>query len=260
MTETESNAAAPPTTFHAVVAVDPLRYGLSLVAALVDECRVDLTAEGLHVRAMDPATVAAVEVRLDRAAFERYEATGGTVGVDLTRLSEALGMADGDDCVELALNVETNSLRISTADFEYTLGLLDPASIRSPPDTVVPNEEVSGRVTLDSGTLDRAVDAADTLSDHLTLEMDEETFVVAATGDTDSFTLTRAADDFAAFHPAEADSIFSVDYLQALTRAIRSDTDLDLRLGVEQPAYLAFEFGDGNGSVRYAVAPRLSNR
>lgn len=260
MTETETTAAASTDGFRATIEAEPLRYGVSLVAALVDECRVELAPEGLRVRAMDPATVAAVDLRLDGAAFERYEATGGTVGVDLDRLGEVLGMAEGDEHVELALRTETRSLHVSTAGFEYTLGLLDPASVRSPPDAVEPGDEVTGRLTLDSGTLDRAVAAADALSDHLTLAVEEEAFVVEAAGDTDSFRLTRTADELATLEPAEAESIFSVDYLRAISRAVGTGTDLDLRLGVERPAYLDFDFADGDGAVRYAVAPRLSTR
>lgn len=261
MTETEVNAAAT-TTFRAAMAASPLRYSLSLVGTLVDECRVELAPSGLSIRAMDPATVAGVDLYLDEAAFERYEATGGSVGVRLDRLCEALQMADDDERVELSLRPETRSLSVSAGEFEYTLGLLDPASIRSPPDAIEPGEGVPGRLTVESGTLDRAVTAADGLSDHLTLSIDadDEAFVVEATGDTDSFTLTRSADDLSTFEPTDAESMFSVDYLRTVGRAIRSGTALDVRLGVEQPMYVSFSVADGDGSVRYAVAPRLSTR
>ncbi|MFC7234512.1 DNA polymerase sliding clamp [Halosegnis marinus] len=257
MADTRADAGEASASFRATASADRLRACVSALGALVDECRVELAPEGLRVRAMDPATVAAVDLRLDRAAFDRYEATGTTVGLALDRLEEALATAEGS--VELALRPETHTLRVASGDFEYALGLVDPSAIRSPPDAIAPDEGADlAAVTLSGDTFGRAVDAAAGLADHLTLAVDPdgERFRVEAGGDTDEFTLDRAGADLPGFEAREADSVLSVDYLRAVAREL-PDGPVDLRLGVEHPLYVTFDLADGDGRVRYAVAPRL---
>jgi proliferating cell nuclear antigen len=268
MADAESPQPAEPSTdpapdsLHVVTRAETLQQAVALVGALVDECRVRFGDEGVEVTAIDPANVAAVGLSVDRAAFEAYDADGETLGVDLDRFGDVLSMADGDDLVELDLDAESRRLHLHVDGLAYTLALIDPDSIRSSPARADLAVDAPAAVVLDESELDRAVSAADMVSDHLALAVDADaaTFHVDAEGDTDDVSLTREADDLLDISPGEARSLFSLDYLRDVAREIPSGTDVTLELGTEEPLVLSYGFADGVGSVEYLVSPRISRR
>ncbi|NEU57861.1 DNA polymerase sliding clamp [Halorussus sp. MSC15.2] len=265
MSESVSDADAPeaPTrSFRATVNADAIQTAVDLVAALLDECHLSFDEDGVRMWGMDPATVASVDLTLERAAFDDYEATGVRSGVDLSRLGDVVGMADSGQSVHLELDHETRTLEIRFGGLEYALTLIDPETIRRPPDRPSENFDFAGGVVADTDDFDWAVRAADMVSDHLALGIDaeEDAFFVEAEGDTDDVSLVLTADDLVEVRPGEARSLFSLDYLSVIGRAMPSDLDVDLRLGTEQPVAIEYEFADEAGSVAYFVAPRISRR
>ncbi|MWG35819.1 DNA polymerase sliding clamp [Halomarina oriensis] len=259
---TDATLAAPPeeTPLHVVVPASTLRTVVDVLGALVEECRMRFDADGVHVAAMDPATVASVSLDLSPAAFESYDVEERTLGVPLERLDDVLSMASGDDPVQLALDPETRRLTVAVAGLDYTMALVDPEAIRSPPDLAEMEFEYTAAVTLESTALSRSVRAADMVSSHATVgvDADDEAFVVSASGDTDDVRHRLAGDDLLDIDAGEAESLFSVDYLTALERPIPSGSEVTLELGMEIPMALSFEIAAGAGQVEYALSPRIA--
>ncbi|MFB6219834.1 MAG: DNA polymerase sliding clamp [Halolamina sp.] len=239
----------------AVIDADRLGSALSVVGALVDECRLELAADGLRVRAVDPANVAAVSVRLPGAAFEEYDAAGETVGVDIERFAEVVGLADAGSTVRLALDTERRRLYLLVGELSYTLGLIDPEAIREPLDPAEMEYDCPARLALPGSEVGRIVDAAAMVSDHITLGADRERFYAEAAGDTDDVSLAFPSTDLPAFDPADAESLFSLDYLRDLSRPIPSGTEVAVELGTEQPVVLSFDLGE-TGEATYLLSPR----
>ncbi|PSP77189.1 hypothetical protein BRC81_10400 [Halobacteriales archaeon QS_1_68_20] len=158
-------------TFDATVDSSTLGDALAAVQALVDECVVRVSPEGLAVDAQDPATVAMVSLDLPASAFASYDAGETTMGVDLDRLSDVVGMADGDEPVRMRLDAETRTLHLRVGELSYTLGLMDPDAIRSPPDASG-FPELPASITLHGQDLVQAVRAADMVSEPLALGAD----------------------------------------------------------------------------------------
>ena len=181
--------------FNAIVSADTLRTTLDSVSVLVDECKIHLEEDGLAIQAVDPANVGMVDLSLSATAFESYEADGGVIGVNLSRLEDIAGMADADQLVHLELDEETRKLHIAIDGLEYTLALIDPDSIRQEPD--LPELDLSAEVVIEGRDIDRAVTAADMVSDHIALgvDADDEEFYVDAEGDTDDVHLELGRED-----------------------------------------------------------------
>jgi proliferating cell nuclear antigen len=260
MSESVSDAGspdAPTSAFHA----DAIQTAVTLVDALFDECHLYFDEEGIRMAGIDPATVASVELTLGREAFDAYQAVGTHTGVDLSRFRDVVKMADSGRPVAFDLAPETRTLEIRIDGLEYTLALIDPDTIRQPPEQPTDGFDFAGEVVADAADLDRAVRAADMVSDHLALgiDADEEAFYVEAEGDTDDVSLELPAEELVDLTPGEAHSLFSLDYLTAIDRAIPGGLDVELRLGTEQPAAIECEFADGAGSVAFFVAPRISS-
>lgn len=235
-----------------------LATAVETLEALVAECRLEFDADGLSVAATDPAVVASVTLELDAAAFETYRGTAGTFGLDIERLGTIVSLADRDQSVTLAVDAGTRYLSVSIGELEYSMGLLDPETIRSPPDPADMNFEYAGGAVLDGATVDRAVEATDLVANHLSIALEADRLSVTADGDVDTVSLAYGADELHDLTPGDARSLYSLDYLRDMSRAIPTDAAVDLRLGTETPMSLSFDLADGHGSVEYVLSPRIS--
>ncbi|WEL19001.1 DNA polymerase sliding clamp subunit (PCNA-like) [Halorhabdus sp. SVX81] len=245
--------------FNAIVSADTLRTALDSVSVLVEECKLRLEADGLEIRAVDPANVGMVDLTLSAAAFESYETDGGVIGVNLSRLEDIAGMADSDQLIHLELDEETRKLEIAIDGLEYTLALIDPDSIRQEPD--LPDLDLASEIVLEGRDVDRAVTASDMVSDHVALGVDEtdELFYVDAEGDTDDVHLELGREDLIDLTAGSARSLFSLDYLKDMNKAIPNDAEVTMELGEEFPVKMHFDIAEGQGSVTYMLAPRVQS-
>lgn len=232
---------------------------LQAATVLVDECRVRLRADGLRIRAADPALVAMVEVSLDAEAFETYRADGAVLGVDLTQLSELTAVADADETLCLELDESERQLLVDIGNLSYSLALIDAESIRQEPD--VPSLEPPAEVQLQGAQLSQGIRAADMVADHLRLHVDEnaEVFHIEAEGDTDDVTVELTREELSALVSGRADSLYSLDYLREMDRAIPDDATVRLELGEEFLAGVHYTYGEPGPQVSYRLAPRIQN-
>ncbi len=252
-------AFVPRSMFKAIVSAETLTDALDSVSVLVDECKIRLNEEEFAIRAVDPANVGMVDLSLAAAAFESYEADGGVIGVNLGRLEDIAGMANSGDLIHLELDEETRKLHIQIDGLSYTLALIDPDSIRQEPD--IPDLDLPADIVLEGSQLNRGITAADMVSDHIALRVDaaDEAFYIEAEGDTDDVDLQLDSDDLIDLTAGDADSLFSLDYLKDMNKAIPKSTEVTAELGEEFPVKLHYEFGEGLGQVTYMLAPRIQS-
>jgi proliferating cell nuclear antigen len=244
--------------FKAVINADVFKDAIEAVSTLVDEAKFKLTKEGISVRAVDPANVAMVAFDLNAKAFEIFEASESEIGVDLIRLTDILGMTSKDDKIELNLNEETRKLEIRTGGLAYTLSLLDPTSIRKEPK--VPNLELPAKIVLNGAELKRAVKAAEKVSDHMALGVKDKTFFVEAEGDLDKVRLDIPQSSLVSLQAtSDVRSLFSLDYLNDLSKSLGKAERVNIDLGTDYPVKLTFNIAAGNGTVTYLLAPRIES-
>jgi len=247
-------------TFHAIIEQATLRDALNATNAIVEECKLNTTPDGIQITAVDPANVAMVDLSINESAFESYAADGGTLGVNLERLLDVVGMGDSGDLVQLELDQETRKLDIEISGLSYTLALIDPDSIRQEPD--IPDLDLYATLVFEASTLSRGLTAADLCSDHVQLSADPaaEAFHIAAEGDTDDVDLEVDSDELlSAQVNGDCESLFSLDYLTDMERPIGSDTEVSLRLGSEMPIKLRYSLAEGGVSVTNMLAPRIDS-
>ena len=246
--------------FHAIIEAGTLQDAIDSTTVLVDECKIELGTDQMGIRAVDPANVGMVDLSLRRPAFESYNGDGGLIGVNLGRFDDIVSMANSDDLVELDLDTMTRKLHIQFDGLSYTLALIDPDSIRERPD--IPNLDLPAEVVVEKSQFDRGVTAADMVSDHINLRVDdgEEAFYIEAEGDTDDVDLKLLRDDVIDFTVGVADSLYSLDYLKDMVKGIPSkNTEMTVELGEEFPTKIHFQIGDGTGNVTYMLAPRIQS-
>jgi len=112
---------------------------------------------------------------------------------------------------------------------------------------------------LEGRDIDRAVKAADMVSDHIRFRCDEtnETVHIEAEGDTDDVSLELTKDDLESITPAEGTALYSLDYVKDLSREFPKNDELSLTFGQEFPMMIEYELADGECTVLAMLAPRI---
>ena len=249
----------------AIIEQSVLDEFLDTVGVLVNEAKIHLHDDGWQIRAVDPANVAMVDVTLSAAtgesAFESYEySDGGVIGFDVERLQDMIGIGDSGDLVQLTLDEATRKLHVEIGGFEGRMALIDPDSIRQEPD--LPDLDLTAEVVFEGGWLDSAASAADMVSDHIRFgaDPDERVFWMDAEGDTDDVHWELSDDELVDARVEDAaDSLFSLGYVQDMTKAIPSDAEVTFEIGQEFPFDARFDLAEGCIDVRYMLAPRVQS-
>ncbi|ADI74006.1 proliferating cell nuclear antigen PcnA [Methanohalobium evestigatum Z-7303] len=243
--------------FRATIDAYLLRDSVEILSVLVDEIRLRTSSDGISVKAVDPANVAMVTFNLDSSAFDDFEADEGEIGLDLTKISDILGVADKNDKVYMELNENSQNMSINIGSFSYTLSLLDPSTIRSEPK--IPQLELPAEIILNGTDLRRAVKAAEKISDHMLLGVNDDVFYMEAEGDTDKVRLDLPRDQLIDLKPDDVRSLFSLDYLSDIVKPASKSNEVVLELGQDFPIKINFEIANGIGKVGYLLAPRIES-
>lgn len=228
--------------------------------ALADEMKLHLNDGGLFGIVVDPASVGMVRNSLDREALEHYSATGGVIGLNISRMLDILGMGKSGDLVELTLDTETRKLHIQVDGLSYTLALIDPDSIRREPE--IPEDlDLDANVTVAFEDLKRGITAADMVSDHVrfrtgTSDDGKIACYIEAEGDTDDVDLELTHEKLVAIDaaPDDGDSLFSLDYLKDIKKPIPKDAKVRIELGERASDQAALRtHGDGRRRPRWRL-------
>ncbi|WP_080505318.1 DNA polymerase sliding clamp [Halorubrum aethiopicum] len=239
--------------------------------ALAEEMKLHLDDDGLSGIVVDPANVGMCRNSLDRDALEHYDASGGVIGLNISRMLDILGMGDKDDLVELTLDTETRKLHIEVGGLSYTLALINPDSIRREPE--IPDDlDLPATVTLHGEDLNRGIKAADMVSDHVRLRTGTSddgkiACYIEAEGDTDDVDLELTHEDLVDVDasPGDGNSLYSLDYFKDINKPIPKDAEVTVELGEEFPVKLHYghsemtEDGDLAGDCTVMIAPRIQS-
>ena len=238
--------------------------------ALAEEMKLHLDSGGLFGIVVDPASVAMCRDSLDREAFNHYSASGGVIGLNISRILDILGMGNNEDLVELELDTETRKLHIQVDGLSYTLALIDPDSIRKEPE--IPEDlDLPATMTVAVADLKRGIKAADMVSDHIrfrtgTSDDGKLAAYIEAEGDTDDVDLELTHEELVSIDasPDDGDSLFSLDYLKDIRKPIPNDAEVRVELGEEHPIKLHYGHTEMDedalaGDCTVMLAPRISS-
>jgi proliferating cell nuclear antigen len=243
--------------FHAKIKSETLKGVVDVVSTLVDEAKFNIDADGLELKAVDPAHVAMVDMKVEKSAFEEFSADETELGIDLDKIKEVLRLARAGDIIEMEQDENKNRLVLNVGNITRRMNLVDTAGMSDPK---VPNLNLPAKITVTSDELQKGIRAAETVSDHIALNASPEGFEMFSEGDTDSVSLKLPKDLLISLEVSEkVKSLFPLDYFQNMIRSIPSGTVVTINLGNDYPVKLEFEIADKKGVVHYLLAPRIES-
>ncbi|MDD1743369.1 MAG: proliferating cell nuclear antigen (pcna) [Methanomassiliicoccales archaeon] len=243
--------------FQAKVKSETLKGIVDVVSTLVDEAKFNVNAKGVSLKAVDPAHVAMVDLKIDKSAFEEFAADDTELGIDLDKIKEVLRLSRAGDIITMSQDEDKNRLVINVGNVTRRMNLVDTTGMSDPK---VPNISLPAKVAVNSEELQKGIKAAESISDHIALIATADGFEMISEGDTDSASLKLTKDMVVSLECKEnVRSLFPLDYFSNMIRAIPSGTVVSMSIGNDYPVKLEFAIADGKGTVDYLLAPRIES-
>ena len=170
---------------------------------------------------------------------------------------DVLKLASSGDTVTIEQDSERGKLVFKLGNITRRMNLLDTSSINAPK---VPNLDLSATIVASSQEILKGIKASSDISDHISLSADGETFEIASSGDTDSMNLVLDKSNLVSINaPAPVRSAFTIDYFFNIIKAVPADTNVTIGLDTDKPVKISYGLAEGNGVVRYLLAPRIED-
>lgn len=260
---------------HINSTVKTLRDMMKPVGAIADECRLNISPEGLSLKVVDPANVAMIDLNLPKEVFHEGEYNVDEtlqVGLDVgsyLSLFEFEG-AEDNEVAELKIEafdekgVQKHRLILRIAGiFEQTLTLMKPDEItRKVPK--VPKFNLKAEVEVSREFLKRCFDLAAKAGDYVgmivfTPPSGVSTFAMESSDVTRKFRaeLTTGV-RVTAESPVRLKSMFSLDYGCDMVKAIEPGKIVTLHLDNDHPLIMEFDVLE-HGKATFMIAPRVES-
>ena len=242
---------------NAEIKSEVLKDLVGIVETIVDEVKLNLSSDGISLKAVDPAHVAMVDLNLGKEAFESFEAEEAELGINLAKIDQFLKLSSSGDLVKIEHNEEENRLIMEVDNITQKMPLLDTAGMTDPN---VPQLDLPITLKLEGKHLLKGVKASQNISDHISIMAGPDGFEIFSEEDEDMVRLSLSKDELSELNAKqEVRSLFALDYFSNMIKCVSSDTIIDMQLGADYPVKMEFDFADGNGHVIFLLAPRIES-
>ena len=230
------------------------KNSIDAIAVLIDEGTLQVTDEGLKVRAMDPSQIAMIDFEMPKSAYDEYKlAEPANIGVDFSELSKITKRAKAEDKIELTLDKQLKLVFRGKTTRTFNIPIIEASS--QPPKK--PEIEFTAVAKLGANTLKDALSDAELIINHAALKMNGG-FSIHSEGDTGSANIEFSKDMILSLDvKEESRSVFSLDMLADILKATDSTTVVVLKLKTDTPLKIEYEIGEGK--VTYFLAPRIES-
>ena len=247
--------------FKARIKADSIREFIGTVGSLVDEAKLNVSEDGIQIKAVDPSHVAMIEANLVKSAFDSYEAATAEMGIDVDKFKMVLAVAGKEDMVDLEKDDKLNRLVVSIGNLTRAMPLLDTSGM---PDPKVPSLDLPASVSVSVEEISQGLKASKSVSDHIALSTTKNSFRLVCEGDNQNrVDLSLGKEQLEKLDSAEdTTSLFSLEYFALMVNSLPADRILHINLGSDLPvkvdADLAVDDMTGaQGNVKFLLAPRI---
>lgn len=235
--------------------MEVLRELLDVISAIVTEVKLMVTAEGIDVKVVDPSHVAMLILSLKKTAFESFQAEPVEIGIDVDKLKGVLRLAKPGDLIDLSHESSKNRLVVAVGKLTRHMSVMDVTGISDPK---IPNVNPPCKVVIKTEELRQGIRGSESISDHVTLTLEPEAFLMHSEGENDKVDLKVLKESLTLLEaPEVARSMYPLDFFSSMVKAITTAEEVTMSIGNAYPLKLEFGFAAGNGDGRFLLAPRV---
>jgi proliferating cell nuclear antigen len=224
---------------------------VGIISELVTEVRLKVSKEGMHLVAIDPASVAMVHFNIPAELFSVYEVDKDEVlGVNLDNLKSILRRCKLGS--SLSLERAENLLRISIKDKikrDFALALIDVEG----EEKEMPTWEFSSVVKMDSQDFVDAIEDSMVVSDACTFIAEPGKFTIEAKGLHSA--RTEFSSDEVEIYSNSGTARFSLEYLAKFIKGAKISNKVEINFSDNHP--MKINFPTGKVLLSFVLAPRV---
>ncbi len=230
---------------------------LESLSKLIDEISMTITADGVRMRALDPAHVALIDITLPPEAFVEFDVEGeAKAGFNVPNLVKLLKRSKKGDKLELVVEEDRLTFTIVGATVKrYTIVNLDV------PEPEIPEASLEFNVKAEiiSDPLKNALKDAETVGDIAELEAksEDELYIRGKGASISETRISRMSGALVNLEVKEpSKSSYSIDYLKHVLKLTKIADVVRLEFSTNMPLRMEFQL-PGSGKVTYLLAPKL---
>src|SRR5881296_3749257 len=156
---------------------------LGAISSLIEEADFTAGPEGIKLRSMDPSHIAMVDFEWPRTAFDTYECNGNTkLRLSVSNLLKLLKRTRSDESIEVVYDDTNKKLNITLKN-KITRKFITPTLEPSTEEVPTPKVPFNARVKITAASLRDIIDDAQSISDNVKFEVNQEKFIVRAAGE-----------------------------------------------------------------------------
>ncbi len=237
-----------------------LRDMIMAISTIVDEATFDVSSDGIKLRAMDPSRVAMVDFEWPKTNFDEYICSEQLkLCINISEFLKLLRRVGRDESVELNLDEKTARLRI-TIRGKYTrtfnMSTLEPIEEEVP----TPKVTFNAKAEITTEGLRQAIEDASLVSDHVRIEMNNESLAMHAAGDLMGADIELNKEGVAIFGlevNEASNATFSLSYLSEIVKAAAATSEIaTVEISTDMPIRLNFK-QQQEGKLAFYLAPRI---
>ena len=118
--------------FKAEIKSETLKGLVNIISTLIDEVKFTITPEGMTLKAVDPAHVAMIELKIGAKAFESYSANATEIGLDLDKVKTVLKLAGPGDIVAMEQEEAKSRFVFKIGNITRSMSLVETSSMNDP--------------------------------------------------------------------------------------------------------------------------------
>jgi proliferating cell nuclear antigen len=249
--------------FKASVNIEVLTEICNSAEAVVKECRLKLSKDGIELIASDSAHVAIVHARYDRKAFKDFSTDveeGTEIAFPIKKLKEALALGKSEQIVTLEFSESENRLLITFGDIIRKMSLLDKNAIDQ-----VPVAKLSHPVSLVIKTEDlrNGIRGSASVSDHIVFELTAKGLKLESTSELDSIEMfiPRSRIVKSTDMPIDATykSMYPLELLSDIVKSIGTADQVVIKIDNDYPLRLDYALAGALGQATVLIAPRTED-
>ncbi|MCL5437774.1 MAG: DNA polymerase sliding clamp [Candidatus Thermoplasmatota archaeon] len=235
--------------------VKNLKEITDLLNTVVTEVKLQISTNGISVKAVDPAHVAMISLEMPRESFTEYEVEGDDeISIDVERLKSVIKITKDSD--EITMKKENGKLSFDIGNVNKKINLLDNSSVTTPK---IPQISSDSFVVLQKQDVERGLRAAEDVSDAIKFTLSNDSFAAKSYSDTEESELVLPKDMLKEVSCKTAvKSLYPLEYLLRFMKSLSSSDEIKISFKDDYPMIIEFRFGkQGDMTGSFLLAPRM---
>ncbi len=239
-----------------VTTIGSLKEISDIIGSITNEAKFEFEPDGLHIRAIDSARIAMVDLFVESKNFIQYDVSEKTdLPMDMEKLRGVIKLGSNSD--EVTLVPTSGKIKFSMGNLSKSIALLEYGNINPPK---LPSVNPENYIVFPKSQFEKGLKAAADVRDSVRFILTPEGFTISSKSDSEDAEMKIDSEHYKEIKSnGEIKSSYPSEYLIKIMKSIGTAENLKLAFNNDYPLVIELEFAQSSGEkrVKYLLAPRM---